>query len=255
MMKIHKLRRVGDRYEVVVAENVAGTVFRSPGDRTFPWRFCWGSGEEGLAETRKEAIERLLRTPSPNLGAEAQPAGSGPVAVAEYQQQLNWYGEPTGYLKRVGTRSVCEITEDLKDHLGAWWRERRADFGCETGEWAPGPDQERWDREAGCERLGAAYCSPADEKHWVGERPDGGRIHWGERDLWPVNELVLVLATAGNSEGHYVHVESVSSRSADRCHACKRSPRKEWLSAKTLLGPDHAWALAREIARLLGLEN
>ncbi|MGD9388450.1 MAG: hypothetical protein PVI87_09535 [Gammaproteobacteria bacterium] len=55
-------------------------------------------------------------------------------------------------------------------------------------------------------------------------------------------QRVIVYATTGANEGHYVYVELVG----------ERDERTVLWSAKTFQGADHAWAIARRAADLLG---
>jgi len=111
-------------------------------------------------ETAQEQLGEVVPHDDPNT-----------VQLEIYRNLLSPEGKPTGYLRRVGTRSLSDILEDLIKKLREDYKELDY-FGFSSA-------IERKDRE---------------------------QVTWPEKWRW-----IACYAVTGGSEGHYIHVEVVLS--------------------------------------------
>lgn len=166
------------------------------------------------------------------IGPEVEPLSPVPADVWAKVIDLGT-GEPTGYVKRKRWRTYREVFHDLYHELdrvgcpGCGWSDYR-----KSGEYCkpcPGCGEET---EAFIDEYFSLHRYPREtENHPIGPF-----------------RFIACYAVTGGSEGHYVHIEFIRDGDRDNHH------KIDVLAiGKTFRGWDHAWAMAKECARLLGV--
>jgi len=147
------------------------------------------------------------------------PAEPGHVQLDVWCQIVDSEGNATGLLRRARGRKVVDIARDLKAILEA---EGLVDesFGLYIG----------WQHEHA--KSGVPY--------WQGGCDE---VEWPNDYRW-----IACYAVMGDSEGHYIHIELVRQGKG-----CDDPDTHELVFlGKTFQGLDHAYALAKRTAELLG---
>lgn len=162
------------------------------------------------------------------IGPEVEPDCPVPADVWAKVLDLTT-GEPTGYLKRKRFRTYREVFRDLHRELDR--------IECPKCGWSDY-------RERG------VYCKPCPE---CGEETEGFIDEYfslahdypreaADQPIGPFERIICYAVTGGN-EGHYIHVDVIRENGASDCLAL----------GKTFRGWDHAWAMAKRCAELLGV--
>jgi len=141
--------------------------------------------------------------------------------------------EPTGYLRRRRWRTYREAFRDLHNALDR--------IDCPKCGWSD--KQEVGVHCKPCPKCGEETEGFLDEYFSPGHDYPRGAENQPIGNFW----RIICYAVTGGSEGHYVHVEIVRERGED-------ANRIDCLAlGKTFRGWDHAWAMAKRCAELLGV--
>ena len=150
-----------------------------------------------------------------------------------YEYSINVYEHPLGHFICTQYDKVAESYDIVRN----WYGEEVIQFGYVINLMPAGVKEVAYYVEKNLPK----HIEDGEEQDLVDEYFSSNQYGPDQLTYWPYNyDSVRVYANRGNSEGHYVNVQVV-----------KDGKTYDVMTAKTFRGFDHAWTIAREIARLL----
>jgi hypothetical protein len=165
------------------------------------------------------------------IGDEIEPVC--PVPLDVWAQVLDpTTKQPTGYCKRLRYCTRREVFRDLYKALNIQICPAcKQEQPCQSGVWCPP-----------CPRCGAEMESFIDE-YFLMAGPDKTADNYVPRV-----QFVDCHAVTGGSEGHYIHVGFLTTVNGED----NTTHYSQLATGKTFKGMDHAYAIAKRCAELLG---